>query len=69
MNTIYRRCPICGKITTLDISDEVNEQYIQYAHGVGYIQDIDAPADVREFLKTGMCMKCQHDFFDSEEDE
>lgn len=68
METIYKRCPLCGKITTMEISDEVNQQYIQYAHGVGFIQDISASADVREFLKTGICLPCQKMFFD-EDDE
>lgn len=60
---------LCGKVSSLDITDEVAEIYAKYLRGIGYIQDIPLDADKREFLKTGMCTDCQHMMFDEEEEE
>ena len=70
MVKITKRCMLCGKESSLEITEEVNKIYQRYLQGYGYIQDIPLPADQREFLKTGMCKECQHMMFDEEgEDE
>lgn len=69
MVNITKRCMLCGKESSLEITEEVNNAYQRYLQGFGYIQDIPLPADQREFLKTGMCEECQHMMFDEEEEE
>lgn len=68
MVRIMKRCFCCGRESSLEITDEINKRYIMYLNGVGYIQDIPLSADQREFLKTGMCFKCQELMFDEEEE-
>lgn len=68
MVTITKNCMLCGKKSSLEITDEINQKYQRYLAGEGYIQDIPLPANEREFLKTGMCEECQH-IFDEPEDE
>lgn len=68
MVRIVKRCFCCGRESSLEITDEINKRYIMYLNGVGYIQDIPLSADQREFLKTGMCFKCQELMFDEEEE-
>ena len=67
--TIVRNCMICGKEGKLEISPKIYKQYQRYQSGIGYIQDIELPANQREFLKTGMCEECQHMIFDEEDDD
>lgn len=69
MVKITKRCMLCGKESSLEITEEVNKMYQRYLQGYGYIQDIPLDADKREFLKTGMCDACQHMMFDEEEEE
>lgn len=69
MVKITKRCMLCGKESSLEITEEVNKAYQRYLQGFGYIQDIPLPADQRELLKTGMCEECQHMMFDEEEEE
>ncbi len=67
--TITKRCMLCGKESSLEITPKIYKQYERYLSGIGYIQDIELPANEREFLKTGMCADCQHMMFDEEEEE
>ncbi|GEM_PF-5952030 len=69
MVEIKKKCLICGKTTSLKITNKVAEMYDKYLAGYGLIQDLPLPADKREFLMSGMCMSCQEDFFNSEEEE
>lgn len=69
MVKITKRCMLCGRESSLEITEEVNKIYEMYLRGVGYIQDIPLDADKREFLKTGMCEPCQHMMFDEEEED
>lgn len=68
MVKIEKRCPICGKIDSIEITEKVNRMYLMYQSGVGYIQDIPLTTDQREFLKTGICFKCQEFLFAEEEE-
>lgn len=69
MVKITKNCMLCGKKSSLEITEEVNKMYERYLAGYGYIQDIPLDADKREFLKTGMCEDCMHIFDEPEEDE
>ena len=66
---ITKNCMLCGKESSLEVSSKIAAQYKRYLSGIGLIQDIELPADQREFLKTGMCEDCQHMMFDVEEEE
>lgn len=66
---VVKNCMLCGKEGRLEITPKIYKQYEKYISGIGYIQDIELPANQREFLKTGMCDECQHMMFDEEEDE
>lgn len=69
MVQITKRCMLCGKESTLEVTEQIAAMYDRYLAGFGYIQDIPLPANEREFLKTGMCAECQHMMFDEEEEE
>lgn len=69
MVTITKSCMLCGKKSSLEITEEVNKLYQRYLAGYGMIQDIPLLADAREFLKTGMCADCQRMMFDVEEED
>ena len=60
---INRMCPMCRKLSAIEIADEVAPAIELYNAGFGYIQDIPLPANEREFIKTGYCMKCQDILF------
>ena len=67
---ISKQCPMCRKTTHLEVPDDIYQPYVtRYLAGFGYIQDIPLPADQREFIKTGYCMKCQEILFAEPEDE
>ncbi len=66
---IKRNCMLCGKEGTLEVTEDIWQKIGLYEAGYGYIQDIELPADQREFIKTGMCPACQHDIFDLHEEE
>lgn len=62
MEDIIKRCPFCGEEWVMKVTEDQYDRYDKYRRGDGgYIQDIfsDINAVEREFLKTGMCPKCQ----------
>lgn len=64
---VNTKCPHCGKISTLEMT---NEQYEQYVSGDSYIQNIFpnwSPA-TREMLITGICPDCWNKIFSFHED-
>ena len=63
---VKKDCPFCGQSSQLEISEENYKRYLKYREGYGYIQDIPLPAEQREFLKTGMCQRCQNWMFEEE---
>ena len=66
MKYIDAKCPNCGKITRIDMTDE---QYKMYVNGESYIQNIFpnfSPA-VREMLITGICPTCWNEIFKNDE--
>ena len=54
---IERVCPMCGKISTVTVTEEGLRAY---KAGVKSIQDCfpTLSADDRELIKTGICEKC-----------
>lgn len=54
-------CPFCGKKSTLIID---KERYNRWQSGE-LIQNVfpELPAEERETIISGMCAKCQYDFF------
>ena len=64
---VNTKCPHCGKISTLEMT---NEQYEQYISGDSYIQNIFpnwSPA-IREMLITGICPDCWDKMFNFNKD-
>lgn len=64
---VNTKCPQCGKISTLEMTEE---QYRQYKSGDSYIQDIFpnwSPA-IREMLITGICPDCWNKIFSFHEE-
>lgn len=57
--SIYRLCPMCGRITSIEVDERILPMIDRYQQGIGYIQDIPLSANEREFIKTGYCMECQ----------
>ena len=69
MVKITKKCMLCGKESSLEITEKVAEMYDRYLAGYGMIQDIPLPAPEREFLMTGMCQTCQDYIFTEDEEE
>ena len=66
-STYYRECPMCRKVTSMDVKDEeINKQIEAWERRDIYLQEINLPANKREFLKTGYCFKCQKLLFGTE---
>lgn len=69
--TVLKTCPICGGQNCVDLDEESFCVYRNYVHGAGRIQDVpmrNRPTQkerntVREFLRIGICFKCQEDVF------
>lgn len=59
------RCPSCADDYGLSLDAEQMEKLYEYEHGHGYIQELfgELNAVEREFIKTGLCPKCQADIF------
>ena len=57
----------CGRRSEIDLTDTEYEKYCEWRSGRCYIQDIGTlNACEREFIKTGMCRKCQRDIFNND---
>ena len=68
---INRRCPMCGKAHHVYLFGDEVYGYISYvAYGTQTIQESlpDTEVDVREFVMTGYCNKCQKKIFYSKKD-
>ena len=59
------RCPSCGDDYGLPLDEEQMKKLNEYEHGHGYIQEMfkELNAVEREFIKTGLCPKCQAEVF------
>lgn len=62
---IHKKCPCCGKITALTMTNEQLASYNTYLTGNQLIQDIFPEFNPfkREFLITGYCISCQSKIF------
>lgn len=65
MNKIIKRCPFCNTDSYIKLNNDQERRYWDYCNGVGHIQTQlpEFNACEREFLKTGMCLKCQEEIF------
>ena len=61
------KCPICGKVSKLEVDDR---KLMAYKAGCGPIHHIfpELTADERELIKTGICNTCWDDMFADEEE-
>lgn len=59
------RCPSCADDYGLSLDEEQMEKLYEYEHGHGYLQELfrELNAVEREFVKTGLCPKCQAEIF------
>ena len=66
---IVRTCD-CGRTESLELSDEEYNKYREWRRGERYIQEIGTLNAVeREFVKTGLCRKCQKEIFNNDKSE
>lgn len=61
MMTVVTKCPMCGKVTLVDVR---SADYDAWQHGK-HVQDAFPylPADEREMLITGICSECWDKMF------
>ena len=66
---IEKTC-LCGRKSYIDLTKEEYRNYTAWQNKIIYIQDIGTlnPCE-REFLKTGLCRKCQKEIFDNNKTE
>lgn len=59
------RCPSCADDYGLPLDEEQMARLHKYEHGHRYIQEMfkELNAVEREFIKTGLCPKCQAGIF------
>lgn len=71
---ISKTCFACNERTTIEVNEDTYKAYKHYENRDGkviYIQDVPVETEktdkgkriVREFLKTGLCRKCQKIIF------
>ena len=62
---LIMRCLSCAEDYGLTLDEEQMEKLYEYEHGHGYIQELfgELNAVEREFIKTGLCPKCQAEIF------
>lgn len=66
---IVRQCS-CGRTESLDLTEKEWAKYQAWRNGECYIQDIGTLNAVeREFIKTGLCRKCQKEIFNNDKSE
>ena len=71
METITHECPICREESEIFINKEYYAKGMKMRAKGALIQDAfpDSPAEVREFLMTGMCFDCQLKIFGEPDDD
>ena len=65
MEKVIKRCDICGKDHYISMSNEQYYKFYQYNRGEALIQELFPELNKveREFIKSGMCSKCQAEMF------
>lgn len=62
---VLRKCPICKKQHLMFLKNDYESALDEFEYGV-LIQEtrlIELPPQEREFLISGMCMKCQRELY------
>lgn len=67
MTKIKTFCPFCETTHIVELNEKQYEQYIKWKSNHIRLQQIDAPADIREMLLSGICPDCWDNIFDEEE--
>lgn len=65
MNSIIYDCPMCGRESVIELTNEEVMGYFLYKQGMGLIQDClpNLKNYEREFIKMGYCPECQEELF------
>lgn len=68
---IVRVCPSCKEPNTLELDEKYREAFSLWRRGLLIQQTdlIELPPEKREFLISGMCMKCQREFYGHGEED
>lgn len=53
----------------VELNEKQYDQYIKWKNNLIRLQEINASADIREMLSTGICPDCWDKYFDDENDE
>lgn len=67
MTKIKTFCPFCETTHIVELNEKQYEQYNKWKSNRIRLQQIDAPADIREMLLTGICPDCWDNIFDEDE--
>lgn len=67
MTKIKTFCPFYETTHIVELNEKQYEQYIKWKSNLIRLQQIDAPADIREMLLTGICPDCWDNIFDEDE--
>lgn len=65
MNSLVKKCPMCGRVCELKLDESQLEKLIEYDNGGILIQDAfpEFNPTEREFIKLGYCPECQEMIF------
>lgn len=65
--TVTCRCPLCGTTTQVTCEESAWQTYVNGALAQDAFADMDI--HTRETIISGMCLDCQHSFFDVEDED
>lgn len=65
------KCPLCGKVTTLDLTDEELAHLYRWRQREMLIQDAlpNRTPEEREIVKTGICPDCWKQMFGGDDED
>lgn len=65
MDSLIKKCPMCGHVCEMKLSEEQMDKFHEYNRGGSYIQELFPELNKveREFIKTGYCPGCQEEIF------
>lgn len=67
MTKIETFCPFCKTTHIVELNEKQYDQYIKWKNNLIRLQQINASADIREMLSTGICPDCWDKYFDEVE--
>ena len=65
VRVIMKKCPVCGTVHFLRLTEEQEKEWLEYTHFGGLIQKKCPNINKfgREFIKSGYCPSCQEKLF------